>query len=320
MDYGTSLDEHPRSLQPFSLGAGDFAVSGNTPLATSKPQEYWVSLTKGEGGFSEWRQLLEWTNKHDQHWQPLQFSLSSGEVSGNAYPVTNEPRHPFISLTDKGEEGLGEWRRPFTLPDEHNQNWQPSQFFGALPPGEVSGNALLITNKPRERFISLKGEEWLGGWWPLAHGDKHNQKLLGSWLAFWVASAQKLPLASGMVLPPDKQSIAEICDVIRSFSLYQPGWKGEGSVPPPQAEIDNAVKFIEAIPFRIVQPKAMIGSDGDVGFTWRCGDDYLEVGFMEGEMSFCCQKGGEWQYGDFAFTGSIPETLLHSVWRVAGDG
>ena len=118
----------------------------------------------------------------------------------------------------------------------------------------------------------------------------------------------------------DKQSIAEICGVVRSFASYPPGWQGEGSVAPPRAEVDNAVKFIEAIPFRVAQPKAMIGGDGDVGFTWRRGDDYLEVGFMDGEMSFCCQKGGEWQYGDFAFTGSIPDNLLQAVWEVAGDG
>lgn len=118
----------------------------------------------------------------------------------------------------------------------------------------------------------------------------------------------------------DKQGVAEICDVVRSFASYPPGWQGEGSVAPPRAEVDNAVKFIEAIPFRVAQPKAMIGGDGDVGFTWRRGGDYLEVGFTGGEMSFCRQKGGEWQHGDFPFTGDIPDNLLQAVWEVAGDG
>lgn len=123
-----------------------------------------------------------------------------------------------------------------------------------------------------------------------------------------------------IILPhPDKESIAEICEVVQSFADYPDGWDGDGSIAPPRAEVDNAVAFLQKIPFRVLQPKAMIAGDGDVGFTWRRGDDYLEVGFLDGNMSFCCQKDGKWKNGDFSRAGGeMPGILLEAILDVAG--
>lgn len=181
----------------------------------------------------------------------------------------------------------------------------------------VSGDDANIIRERIYSFHLLSGEEEVNSnSEPLAWtGEYARQGLLSRFMFVQKTALTGIPDFRDI---PDRRSIAEICKVIRSFASYQPGWKGEDSVAPPQAEIDNAVKFIWAIPFRVVQPKAMIGADGDVGFTWRRGDDYLEVGFAEGEMSFCCQKGGEWHRGDFPFADNIPDDLLQAIRGVAG--
>lgn len=127
------------------------------------------------------------------------------------------------------------------------------------------------------------------------------------------------PGKGGALSRPDGAGIEEVCKVVCSFAGYPPGWDGEGSIAPPKAEVDNAVAFLRKIPFRVLQPKAMIAGDGDVGFTWRRGDDYLEVGFADGGMSYCCQKDGKWQNGDFPRAGGeIPGMLLAAILDVAG--
>ena len=76
----------------------------------------------------------------------------------------------------------------------------------------------------------------------------------------------------------------EIFNTIRSFADLPPGWDGEDGVAPSKSDIDNALDFISKISLDFMKPKSMIAGDGDVGFTWRKNDDYIEVGFPTGNF------------------------------------
>ncbi len=120
---------------------------------------------------------------------------------------------------------------------------------------------------------------------------------------------------------PAKKSIEEICEVVRSLADYPPGWDGEKeSVAPAKADIENAVDFIRRIPFRITQPKAMIAGDGDVGFVWRSGADFLEVGFTGGEISYGAKLSGERLFDDLPYKrAGIPPKLLGLIQEIAAE-
>ena len=109
----------------------------------------------------------------------------------------------------------------------------------------------------------------------------------------------------------------EIFNTIRSFADLPPGWDGEDGVAPSKSDIDNALDFISKISLDFMKPKAMIAGDGDVGFTWRKNDDYIEVGFPNGEISYCATVNGERFYGDASYNGQAPPELLLSIERIS---
>ena len=101
------------------------------------------------------------------------------------------------------------------------------------------------------------------------------------------------------------------------FCRFAPGWDGEDGVAPSKSDIDNALDFISKISLDFMKPKAMIAGDGDVGFTWRKNDDYIEVGFPNGEISYCATVNGERFYGDASYNGQAPPELLLSIERIS---
>lgn len=63
------------------------------------------------------------------------------------------------------------------------------------------------------------------------------------------------------------------------YSELEHGWDGPDSVPPSQADIDLAKKFVNSVPAVFPLPKAMLSSDGTVGLYWNDAHIYIDIQF-----------------------------------------
>ena len=90
-------------------------------------------------------------------------------------------------------------------------------------------------------------------------------------------------------------SSAEICDDARLIGVaphldqlwaemagygdLKAGWDGIGSVPPSQEAIEDALRFLAALPINAVPPEATVSADGAVGWFWDTPSAMINVQF-----------------------------------------
>lgn len=99
--------------------------------------------------------------------------------------------------------------------------------------------------------------------------------------------------------PSECSKKAKLRDEILGFANLPHDWDAYDGHAPDQDDINNAVDFLEKIPDHAISTaESMVAGDGDVGFTWDIGDCHMEVGFMEGVISFYGKTPAGKTYGD----------------------
>lgn len=107
---------------------------------------------------------------------------------------------------------------------------------------------------------------------------------------------------------------------IRALAALEPGWKGPGSVPVPQAAIDDAEQFTLATIATDIRNPDHIGaaSDGELVITWRKLNEIIDVSFHgEGTYSYYAKIGENEFFGDdIPAAKSLPAELLAMIRQV----
>jgi len=100
---------------------------------------------------------------------------------------------------------------------------------------------------------------------------------------------------------------------IASYANLEPGFNGHDEYVPKQADVDNARSFVGIIPEKgLGTVKTMVICDGEIDFEWRGENLHLEVGFIDGKISFSgdMPHSGEEIDGEGPYTGTLPPELL----------
>lgn len=88
-----------------------------------------------------------------------------------------------------------------------------------------------------------------------------------------------------------------LLDELRSYLDLPEDWDGYGGATPTRSAILDAMRFLTLRPHGIPLPNCEVAADGEVGFYWKVGDVFAEVGFYgDGEYSFygdCVSMSGK---------------------------
>lgn len=104
---------------------------------------------------------------------------------------------------------------------------------------------------------------------------------------------------------------------ILSYSQYEDGWNGDGSIGPDEEAIHAATDFIQKIPSRLTLPRPMLSFDGEIGLYWGMESGYAEVTFeSNGEFSFFSRS----EEGEEKFQENMRLNTLTDNWFWDGIG
>jgi hypothetical protein len=76
-------------------------------------------------------------------------------------------------------------------------------------------------------------------------------------------------------------------DKIYSYLSLDKGWDFDEGLVPSYDMVINAISFLKKIKeFRIIPPKPMLASDGEICLFWKKQNLYIEIGFSETSFSY----------------------------------
>ena len=96
-------------------------------------------------------------------------------------------------------------------------------------------------------------------------------------------------------------------------------WDGYGAMPISQATYSEAMRFLDALPSWIPTPEIVPEPDGDIGFEWNRGKDWVFVASVNGtnHITYAGIFGvSNKAHGTELFDGSIPKTLSDQIMRL----
>ena len=116
---------------------------------------------------------------------------------------------------------------------------------------------------------------------------------------------------------PRLEAVSELFNLYRECS--HPDWDGEGALPISAGTIQEAAKFLSALPLTLRTPEIVPEPSGAIGFEWRFGPNAVFVASVHGtqEISYAGLFGpGITAYGTEAFADSIPDTIVMNLQRL----
>lgn len=123
--------------------------------------------------------------------------------------------------------------------------------------------------------------------------------------------------------PMHEPPFAALWKRIRAFTGLEAGWKGPGSIPVPQAAIDDAERFSLAVMTSDTIEPDFVGAaaDGELMITWRAPNIFVDVGFHgTGTYSVYADiAGNEHLEDDRSANQPLPEHVLKALIRTSGQ-
>ena len=92
---------------------------------------------------------------------------------------------------------------------------------------------------------------------------------------------------------PVIQSAIRFSHAREQFQMFQdmePGWNGLDGLPATLETIKAADAFLDALPFGLPEPRAMLSPNGEIGLFWSVNGYYAEAGF-QGKSSYFFSEG-----------------------------
>lgn len=109
----------------------------------------------------------------------------------------------------------------------------------------------------------------------------------------------------------------ELKNVVHSFRNLGKNWGNIGSVPPKGDAIRDAILFVDLLPENITKPQVSIAEDGEINFSWRSNDVYIDIGFFgDGMIDYYASVDSQRidEDASLAFSGrSLPRNLVAAI-------
>lgn len=86
---------------------------------------------------------------------------------------------------------------------------------------------------------------------------------------------------------------SQVLAKITNYTSLSEGWDGDAAVPPRLDVGADVEQFLNGLGANIVEPKTMLGSDGEVGLYWRSKNAYAEIGFDRDHGNYFFIRGGQ---------------------------
>jgi len=115
---------------------------------------------------------------------------------------------------------------------------------------------------------------------------------------FQKTSSELSTLADARATTPQEKIIGEI----RSWSLFDDNWDGEGSQRPNVESIKEMVFFVRLLSDEIPLPEPMLLSSGHTSLFWDESDLYADIEFLgDGRIAYFIKKNGDKHKGVLEF-------------------
>lgn len=76
---------------------------------------------------------------------------------------------------------------------------------------------------------------------------------------------------------------AKAIEDINSYSKLDQGWDGADGIPPSQKNIELSTSFLAKLPSKVMPPKTMLSSNGEIGFYWSNSEAYADIAISDDE-------------------------------------
>ena len=79
---------------------------------------------------------------------------------------------------------------------------------------------------------------------------------------------------------------------------------------------EDAICFVEKLPPLVLQPRISLVIDGEVNFSWKTDEVYIDLGFYgdgEGGSYFAEDSAGHKYYGDSFPPGELPQEIVQLI-------
>lgn len=98
----------------------------------------------------------------------------------------------------------------------------------------------------------------------------------------------------------------------------KPNWDGYGALPIDSRSVEQALRFIQALPTTVPAPDISADPDGEVGFLWQrepMRTISVSVG-PNGKLAYAALIGTAQSYGTEWLSNEIPQPILDNLTRV----
>lgn len=74
---------------------------------------------------------------------------------------------------------------------------------------------------------------------------------------------------------------AKAIEEINSYSKLEQGWDGADGIPPTQKNLELSTSFLAKLPSKVMPPKTMLSSNGEIGFYWSNSEAYADIAISD---------------------------------------
>ena len=115
-------------------------------------------------------------------------------------------------------------------------------------------------------------------------------------------------------IPNGFDLISNLASHLVTYRGLEDGWDGAGSVAPPENAIQEALRFIDLLPNKVMAFEAMAAADGEVGLCCVQENFYADIGFRgDGTIAYFVRSGDGAVKGIEKFESSPPRELVHAL-------
>lgn len=199
-------------------------------------------------------------------------------ILASQYLATSTPSYP-LNQQDDSATGAGCWLRG----DEYGQG---SVSYATAKQGD---NSRILLSDPT---LSTVGESALT--YVLSIHDDY------------VTLPTPRILVLGLAVPPSQREVVtsgdpfeSITNTVKEYGLLENDWDGYNGHAPNATAIADALHFLALLPRNIPSPIPGVAGDGEVGFSWKHEETYIEVSFYgDGKIIFHASHEGVVLFAD----------------------
>lgn len=108
-----------------------------------------------------------------------------------------------------------------------------------------------------------------------------------------------------------------IADIVNSYKSYPFNWDGYDGIAPSAETINDALSFIDKLPYGVIEPRPGVSGDGEISLFWENDDIYIDIGFT-GDGTYVLyardNEGIEYFKDSINLNSPLPTALLNLIY------